>query len=166
MQRARLKPHGHRVRLITFAAALLAVLQTIEIVPASAATAERIRETGKLTLGYRAHGRPFSYHLRQRGRLCRSAVQRHRRKAQIGTRRSRLGRGVGTCNGRGSIRSHSERQGRSALRGCGNSVEPKGCRFFRPNFPWWNWSASSRGRSDRIEGSACWPTAIWASVAW
>ena len=61
MQRARLKPHGHRVRFITFAAALLAVLQMIELVPASAATVERIRETGKLTLGYRADGRPFSY---------------------------------------------------------------------------------------------------------
>jgi ABC-type amino acid transport substrate-binding protein len=64
MQRARLDPsHEHRVQILTFAVVLLAVslLPMPWAVPASAATLDRVRETGKLTLGYRTDARPFSY---------------------------------------------------------------------------------------------------------
>ena len=64
MQRARLdRPHGlscsdrnvrDRISRDYCAAARLAA-------PASAATLDRVRQTGKLTLGYRADARPFSY---------------------------------------------------------------------------------------------------------
>jgi len=64
MQRARSnRPHGHRVRIATFVMALLAgaLLPLAWAVPASAATLDRVKQTGKLTLGYRADARPFSY---------------------------------------------------------------------------------------------------------
>jgi ABC-type amino acid transport substrate-binding protein len=64
MQRARSESSdGHRVRIATFAIACLAaaVLPLAAVMPASAATLDRVRETGKLTLGYRADARPFSY---------------------------------------------------------------------------------------------------------
>ncbi len=64
MQRARLDPsHGHRVQILTFAVVLLTVslLPMPWVAPASAATLDRVRETGKLTLGYRTDARPFSY---------------------------------------------------------------------------------------------------------
>jgi putrescine:ornithine antiporter len=64
MQRARSnRPHGHRVRIGTFVMALLAValLPLGWPTPASAATLDRVKQTGKLNLGYRADARPFSY---------------------------------------------------------------------------------------------------------
>jgi polar amino acid transport system substrate-binding protein len=64
MQRARSESSdGHRVRIAAFAIALLAtaVLPLAVAAPASAATLDRVRETGKLTLGYRIDARPFSY---------------------------------------------------------------------------------------------------------
>ena len=64
MQRARSnRPHGHRVRIGTFVMALLAValIPPAWPTPASAATLDRVKQTGKLNLGYRADGRPFSY---------------------------------------------------------------------------------------------------------
>ena len=64
MQRARSnRPHGHRVRIGTFVMALLAValIPPSWPTPASAATLDRVKQTGKLNLGYRADGRPFSY---------------------------------------------------------------------------------------------------------
>src|SRR6478736_9873466 len=64
MQRARLnRPHEYRVRIATLAIAFLAtgVLPFAVPEPASAATLDRMQQTGKLTLGYRADARPFSY---------------------------------------------------------------------------------------------------------
>ena len=64
MQRARLnRPHSYRVRIATLAMAFLAttVLPLALAVPVLAATLDRVRETGKLTLGYRTDARPFSY---------------------------------------------------------------------------------------------------------
>jgi len=64
MQCAQLdRPHGLRVRIATIAIASLAgaVLQIAWAATASAATLDRVRETGKLTLGYRTDARPFSY---------------------------------------------------------------------------------------------------------
>ncbi len=64
MQRARLdSPHGYRVRILTFAVLLLAanLLAMPWPTPAAAATLDRVRETGKLILGYRTDARPFSY---------------------------------------------------------------------------------------------------------
>jgi ABC-type amino acid transport substrate-binding protein len=55
-------PTGHRVRIAAFAIALLATaLPFIDAAPASAATLDRIKETGKITLGYRTDAQPFSY---------------------------------------------------------------------------------------------------------
>jgi ABC-type amino acid transport substrate-binding protein len=64
MQCARLdRPHGFRVRIATLAIASLAaaVLPIAWTATASAATLDRVRQTGKLTLGYRTDARPFSY---------------------------------------------------------------------------------------------------------
>jgi putrescine:ornithine antiporter len=64
MQRARLnRPHDYRVRTATLATVFLAigVLPLTVPEPASAATLDRMQQTGKLTLGYRADARPFSY---------------------------------------------------------------------------------------------------------
>jgi putrescine:ornithine antiporter len=59
MQRA----HGYRVRIATLAMGFLAttVLPFALAAPVLAATLDRVRDTGKLTLGYRADARPFSY---------------------------------------------------------------------------------------------------------
>jgi polar amino acid transport system substrate-binding protein len=55
-------PSRHRVRIAAFAAAFLAVaLPFAEAALASAATLDRIKETARLTLGYRTDARPFSY---------------------------------------------------------------------------------------------------------
>ena len=55
-------PSRHRVRIAAFATAFVAaVLPFIEATPASAATLDRIKETGRMTLGYRTDARPFSY---------------------------------------------------------------------------------------------------------
>ena len=64
MQRARLnRPHEYLVLSATLAIAFLAtgVLPLAVPEPASAATLDRVQQTGKLTLGYRADARPFSY---------------------------------------------------------------------------------------------------------
>ena len=63
MQRARLnRPHGYPVRIaasLGFLAAAMLVLVAAE--PVSAATLDRVKETGKLTIGYRTDARPISY---------------------------------------------------------------------------------------------------------
>ena len=64
MQRARSNhPYGHRVRIASFVVAFLAAGATPLFVPmpASAATLDRVKQRGKLILGYRADARPFSY---------------------------------------------------------------------------------------------------------
>jgi ABC-type amino acid transport substrate-binding protein len=59
MQRA----HGYRVRIATLAMGFLVttVLPFALAVPVLAATLDRVRDTGKLTLGYRTDARPFSF---------------------------------------------------------------------------------------------------------
>jgi polar amino acid transport system substrate-binding protein len=56
-------PLGHRVRIAAFAiiACLAAAPPFLGAAPASAATLDRIKETGKITLGYRTDAQPFSY---------------------------------------------------------------------------------------------------------
>ena len=64
MQRAQLdRPQGYRVRVVILVIVSLAaaVLQVAWTATASAATLDRVRQTGKLTLGYRTDARPFSY---------------------------------------------------------------------------------------------------------
>lgn len=64
MQRAQLdRPHECRVRIVTLVIVFLAtgILPLAVSEPASAATLDRLQQTGKLTLGYRADARPFSY---------------------------------------------------------------------------------------------------------
>jgi ABC-type amino acid transport substrate-binding protein len=64
MQRTRLNPrYGYRVRVAKLSMALFAtvVFQFAIAVPAPAATLDRVRQGGKLTLGYRADAQPFSY---------------------------------------------------------------------------------------------------------
>jgi ABC-type amino acid transport substrate-binding protein len=64
MQCARLnRPHDFRVQIATLAMTFLATiaLSLALAVPVIAATLDRVRETGKLVLGYRTDGRPFSY---------------------------------------------------------------------------------------------------------
>ncbi len=51
---------GHRGRITSLAAAAVAVA-VLTLAQASAATLDRVRETGKLTLGYRTDAQPFSY---------------------------------------------------------------------------------------------------------
>jgi len=63
MQRARLNsPNGYSVRITAFIVTLVAValLPIASAVTASAATLDRVK-TGKLALGYRTDGQPFSY---------------------------------------------------------------------------------------------------------
>jgi polar amino acid transport system substrate-binding protein len=55
-------PSGNRVQVAAFVIAFLAAaLPLIAAAPASAATLDRIKETGKITLGYRTDAPPFSY---------------------------------------------------------------------------------------------------------
>ena len=64
MQRAQLaSPRGHRVWIATLAAAFLTVsLQPLAQAAAGpASTLDRVKQSGKLTLGYRADARPFSF---------------------------------------------------------------------------------------------------------
>jgi ABC-type amino acid transport substrate-binding protein len=63
MQAARSESsHRCRVRIATSIALLVAVLLPLaDATPAAAATLDRIRQAGKLALGYRADARPFSY---------------------------------------------------------------------------------------------------------
>src|ERR1700692_2645413 len=63
MQRTGLEgPSDHRVRIAALAIAFLATASPfIGVAPVSAATLDRIKETGKITLGYRTDAQPFSY---------------------------------------------------------------------------------------------------------
>jgi putrescine:ornithine antiporter len=64
MQSARSEsPRGRRVRITIFAIAIVAALlpPLAEAAAGPVSTLERVRYTGKLTLGYRADARPFSY---------------------------------------------------------------------------------------------------------
>ena len=63
MQSARSgSPRGRRARVAIFAIAIVAaVLPPLAQAAGPAGTLERVRQTGKLTLGYRADARPFSY---------------------------------------------------------------------------------------------------------
>ncbi|HXV81005.1 MAG TPA: hypothetical protein VEG60_14090, partial [Candidatus Binatia bacterium] len=64
MQCARLnRPPGYLVRIAMLAMGYLAVITLAFAVAqsAAAATLDRVRETNKLTLGYRADARPFSF---------------------------------------------------------------------------------------------------------
>jgi putrescine:ornithine antiporter len=64
MQRARSgSTRGHRVRIATFVAAFLAaaLAPLADAAAGAAGTLERIRQTGKIALGYRADARPFAY---------------------------------------------------------------------------------------------------------
>jgi len=56
-------PRGHRVRIAAVAIAFLGVtiLPHFATAEAAAGTLDRIRQTGKLTLGYRADARPFAF---------------------------------------------------------------------------------------------------------
>ena len=49
-----------RLRIATFVTALLAVA-LLPMLEASADTLDRVRQAGKLTLGFRADARPFSF---------------------------------------------------------------------------------------------------------
>ena len=62
MQRERSKrSHGQRAAIQTCFALLFSVGLSLVPGPAAAATLDRVRETGKLVLGYRVDARPFSY---------------------------------------------------------------------------------------------------------
>ena len=56
-------PSGHRARIAAFAviAGLAASAPFLPAAPAAAATLDRIKENGKITLGYQTDARPFSY---------------------------------------------------------------------------------------------------------
>lgn len=61
MQRARSgSPDGHRVRIAALAIATLAAA-LLPLSEASAGALDRIKDTGRLALGYRTDARPFSY---------------------------------------------------------------------------------------------------------
>ena len=108
MQCAQLdRPHGLRVRIAILAIASLAaaVLQIAWAATASAATLDRVRETGKLTLGYRTDARPFSYKDETGNAdgyavaLCKQIVEQ----AEITAGALNFDRGVGSSHWRGSI---------------------------------------------------------------
>ena len=108
MQCAQLdRPHGFRVRVVILAIASLAaaVLQIAWTATASAATLDRVRETGKLTLGYRTDARPFSYKDETGNAdgyavaLCKQIVEQLKSTAGA----LNFDRGVGSSHGRGSI---------------------------------------------------------------
>lgn len=64
MERAKLERSRHRrSRIATFGMAILAVLVLpfADMTSASAATLDRVRQSGKLMLGYRTDARPFAY---------------------------------------------------------------------------------------------------------
>ena len=64
MQRARSdRLQGYGVRVATFIVALAAtaLVPIASGAPASAATLDRVKQAGKLNLGYRADAQPFSY---------------------------------------------------------------------------------------------------------
>jgi putrescine:ornithine antiporter len=55
--------HRHRVQIATFGIAFFAftMLALVWAAATTAATLDRVRQTGKITLGYRADARPFAY---------------------------------------------------------------------------------------------------------
>src|SRR5262245_60725167 len=54
--------HWHRVQIASFGVFLAAVVLPLGCASlATAATMDRIRQTGKITLGYRVDARPFAY---------------------------------------------------------------------------------------------------------
>jgi polar amino acid transport system substrate-binding protein len=54
--------HGHPTGIATYAIGLLAAIMLLcTAMPARAATLDRIRQSGKITFGYRPDARPFSY---------------------------------------------------------------------------------------------------------
>jgi ABC-type amino acid transport substrate-binding protein len=57
------KQHRPRLRhaLVAIGPLAVALLMAVHAAPASAATLDRVKETGKLTLGYRTDAQPFSY---------------------------------------------------------------------------------------------------------
>ncbi len=55
------RSHGPRLSLGGLACALLGLVCLVQATSAPAATLEKVRETGKLTLGYRVDARPLSY---------------------------------------------------------------------------------------------------------
>ena len=64
MQRAQSgSPNGHRIWVATLAVAFLTVLllPLAQAAAGSASTLDRVKQSGKLTLGYRADARPFSF---------------------------------------------------------------------------------------------------------
>lgn len=55
------RSHGRRLSLAGLACALLGLVCLVQATPAPAATLEKVREAGRLTLGYRVDARPLSY---------------------------------------------------------------------------------------------------------
>ena len=113
MQCARARrPHGAAVEFsfATFAV-LAAVLDTAHVgPPASAATLDRVRQAGKITLGYRADARPFPFATNsgQCGGVFRRVVPKNRRADEGRARALHAGRGVESRNGRGPIPCREE----------------------------------------------------------
>ena len=61
MERERLNFPGHRTFTGAFVGLISMGFGLLLAIPASAATLDRVRQTGKLTLGYRVDAKPFSY---------------------------------------------------------------------------------------------------------
>ena len=171
MQCARLnRPHDFRVQIATLAMTFLAtiVLSLALAVPVIAATLDRVRETGKLVLGYRTDGRPFSYK-DESGNAAGYAVALCNEVAE--QVKSELGLPTLTVEWvpvtiEDQFQAVKENKV-DLLCGAAETLnKPKGCRFLGSDFSGWNRRTSACKRSRRVKGGSVRPSTVRASVAW
>ena len=170
MERARLNlEKGYRVRIAAFFMALLAVLLPLAWpAPASAATLDRIRQAGKIALGYRTDARPFSYRDESGNPdgyavvLCKQVADSL--KSELGL--SELAVELVPVTIDDEFKAVQENKVDLLCGAAETLSSSKGCRFLGPDFSWRNRSTSPCDCSGRTKGGPIRSSTLWASVAW
>ena len=170
MERARLNlENGYRVRIAACFMALLAVLLPLAWpASASAATLDRIRQAGKIALGYRTDARPFSYRDESGNPdgyavvLCKQVVDSL--KTELGISELAVEWVPVTIDD--EFKAVKENKV-DLLCGAGETLSSsKGCRFLNSGFPGRNRSTSPCDCSDRAKGGLIRSSTLRTSVAW
>ena len=119
MQSIRPERHmGHRARIAGAVAAIALALPIIAAAPSSAATLDKIKESGTINLGYRADARPFSFRDDAGAAAGYSdrPVPEDRRPGEIRAQAREAHPQLGPGHGRGPLQRRAAGQGRPALR--------------------------------------------------
>ena len=160
MQSARSgSPRGHRARIATLrdrnSSRRLVPLARAGGARDAAGTLERVRQAGKLTLGYRSRRAAIflSGRVRQPDRLFRRRVPEDRRAGEDAARALHAGRGVDGGHARGSLPRRAGGQDRPAVRsGQRFAVANEGSVVLDPDLPGRDRGASACGFSSRAAG--------------